>query len=251
MAFQPLPHTIVAFDMIGSGRLDNPMLLQARQDMRALAAQTLAEQGIDILSIEVHDLDDGLRLVVPSVITPVALVHPLIANLDVALRLHRQRSSEQARLRLRVAAHHGLVRDDGGLAIGESLRIITRLLDAALVRQAARLSPEANLFLVVSQQMYEFAVRPGYALDPGLFQLVAVAEKETTTTAWLYVPGYTPHLALHEPLATPVAQPGDEPGCERSAPTPPTAQSSDPRSQASVIGGIENIGILAGGDLDV
>lgn len=196
MGYQPLPHTIVDIDIVGSGKLANDtLLLGAREDIRRLLAGVLAQQGIDFNALPKHDLGDGMRLTVPGIVSPAALVDPFVRNLDTALRQHRQRMSDAARLRLRMAIHHGLIHQDG-VAAGESLRVVARLLDAAPVRQAARIAAEANLVLVVSQVMYDAVVRHGYGLDPQLFQQIAIAEKETRDTAWLYVPGVTPHLVL-------------------------------------------------------
>lgn len=196
MPFQPLPHTVVALDVVASGTLDDQMLLATRADVRMIIGSVLAQQGIDIASLETHDLGDGMRLIVPGVVTPPSMLDPFVPNLDTALRQHRKRTSAPARLRLRVSVHHGLVHQDGGQAAGETLRIGTRLLDAQPVRDAIRLAEEANLVLVVSKHMYESVVRHGYGLDPALYQQVPIREKETETTAWIYVPGYTPNIRI-------------------------------------------------------
>lgn len=221
MAFQPLPHTIVALDVVGSGQLDDQLLLAVRADVRMIVGSVLARQGIDIASLESHDLGDGIRLVVPGLITPPALLDPFVPNLDTALRQQRKRASAEARLRLRIAVHHGLVHQDGGSAAGEPLRITARLLDAAGVRQAIALADDANLVLVVSQQMFESVVRHGYGLDPALYQKISVREKETAATAWIYVPGHTPHLSIDE-----------SPG--REIPPPSTAGSGPAMRQSEV-----------------
>jgi hypothetical protein len=229
LAFHPLPHTIVAFDMIGSGRLNDNLLLGVRADMRMIAGATFAQQGIDVASLETQDLGDGLRFVVPGLITPPSLLDPFIPNLDTALAQHRERSSAEARLRLRVAVHHGLVHSDGGVAAGEPLRIAARLLDAEPVRRAATLAPEANLVLVVSRELYESVVRHGYGLSPDLYQPVAVREKETVGVAWLYVPRYTPGLALDAPdEGGPAADPpaGTEPSTNGVARPGPASRST-------------------------
>ncbi len=203
MGFQPLAQTVVDLDMIGSGRLANdPLMLAARSDIRRITAATLAQQGIDFSALPRHDLGDGLRLIVPGVVSPAAVVDPFIKNLDAALRLHRERLSPVARLRLRVAIHHGLVHQDE-VPAGEPMRVVARLLDAAPVRRAAELAPDANLVVVVSEVMYDSVVRHGYGLDPRLFQHIAIAEKEMVSTAWLYVPGFTPNLAIDEPAELP------------------------------------------------
>ena len=233
MIWKPTPQTVVAFDIISSGSLDDHLLIGARRDLRAIVAEVLAEQGIELSAISQTDLGDGLRLEVPGTVTPAALLHPFVTNLDNALRMHQRRASAAARLRLRMAIHHGLVHHDEGSA-GNTLRIVARLLDARLVRRAAVLVPEANLVVAVSHQLYDDVIRHGYSIPPERFQRIALAEKEMTGHAWLYVPGHTPGLPLADepPQAEttvdrvgaelPSAGPGGQPGTtQESQPAPP------------------------------
>jgi tetratricopeptide (TPR) repeat protein len=193
-ASDPLYRGIIAMDVVGSGRRDDQLLLKMRDDLREIIRTTLSMQGIDLDSIEVQDLGDGLRLVLPSVVSPKVLLIPLIVNLDTNLRLHRKAASELARIRLRVAVHHGLVHDDGGVAAGGALRHVARLLDAASVRQVIAALPEANLVLVMSDEFYASLVADGGTLDPTACQSTDISEKETKCHAWLHVPGQRPPL---------------------------------------------------------
>jgi hypothetical protein len=195
VTWQPTPQTVVAVDIVSSGGLDDHLLLGARKDLRGLLADTLAQQDINLDALVQTDLGDGLRFEVPGVVTPAALLHPFVANLDTALRLHARRASAEARLRLRMAIHHGLVHRDEGSA-GNTMRVVARLLDAQLVRRAARLAPGANLVVVASQQLYDDVIRHGYSIAPDRFQRIALAEKEMAGHAWLYVPDHTPGLPL-------------------------------------------------------
>ena len=187
--YQPLHHTIVATDVVGSGTRDDQLLLRMRGDLRAILTSVLGQQSLDFTAMHHDDLGDGIRLVVPAAVTPRAMLDPFVPNLDASLREHAKLASVANRLRLRVAVHTGLLHLDGGAWAGEPMVHCARLLDAGAVRQALRLNPSAHLALVVSQTVYDAVVRHGYGLDPAAYREVSIREKETSATAWIHLPG--------------------------------------------------------------
>lgn len=223
MTYQPISHTIVAMDVVGSGSRDDQLLLRMRADLRQIVAATLAAQSLDLSSLETHDLGDGLRFLVPALVSPRALLDPFIPQLDQALGAHRRASSEAARLRLRVSIHHGLVHDDEGHSAGEPLKLVMRLLDADPVRTAIAAVPEANLALVVSRDLYESVVKHHYGLSVDLYQRVAVHAKELITEAWIHLPGFRPPYLVEptEQLVEPAesGSPGPSPRGEGAGST--------------------------------
>jgi tetratricopeptide (TPR) repeat protein len=190
MNYEPLHHTIVAMDVAGSGILDDPLQLQIRADLHDIVAAVLAGQSLNLRDVHVTDLGDGLRLIVPPAISPRYVLDPFIANLATALKARHKISGEVARLRLRMAVHMGLVHRDGYGWAGQALVHCARLLDAAQVRNALAAANGADLVVVISHALYEAMVRHGYGLNPGACKSVEISEKETTTTAWIYVPGW-------------------------------------------------------------
>jgi hypothetical protein len=185
--YDPTHHTIVAMDVVGSGALDDRQLLAVRGDLRAIVSGVLGKQSIALEAIHHDDLGDGLRLIVPAVVTPRAMLDPFIPALDRALRGRDTRRTGP--LRLRVAVHLGLLHRDGGAWAGEPLVHCARLLDARSVRDVVQLNPSAAVVLVVSQAMYDAVVRHGYGLDRAGYHEVAVREKETVTAGWMFLPG--------------------------------------------------------------
>jgi len=108
----PLHHAIVAMDVVGSGVRDDVLQRAMRDDLRRIVCEVLRRQSLDPAQIPHTDLGDGVRLIVPAHVTPVALLDPLVANLASALRRHRWTSSDYARLRLRVNVHMGFLQRD-------------------------------------------------------------------------------------------------------------------------------------------
>ena len=147
---------------------------------------------IDLAAGHLQSLDElpdrHLGAVKPAHITPVLLLDPFIPNLATALRTHRKTAAPAARLRLRVAVHMGLLHHDGGWA-GEPLVHCARLLDSAPLRRVLDTADNADMAVIVSQEVYDTVVRHGYGLDPDACHRATVQEKETTTTAWVHVPG--------------------------------------------------------------
>ncbi|MFY1631915.1 macro domain-containing protein [Solwaraspora sp. WMMB335] len=208
----PLHVTIVAFDVEQSGGRDDQLILRMRADLREVVAEALRRQSLDLRAVDVADLGDGLRLVVPAQVPPSVLLDPFIGNLAAVLRGHRKAAAVSARLRLRVAVHMGLLHRDGGGWAGAALVHSARLLDSSVLRRHLEAAHRADLAVILSCDVFDQVVRPGYGLDPDACGQVLVTEKETNTPAWIHVPGY-PH-----PATVPVA--------EEPVPTVPSAEPS-------------------------
>jgi hypothetical protein len=189
MRLEPVHHTVVAMDVVGSGHRDDLLQLRMRADLREVVAETLTAQSLDLDMLPHTDLGDGIRLMIAGV-SPAALLDPFVPNLARALRRHRKAVSDAARLRLRVAITIGLLHRDGEGWAGVCLVECARMLDAGPVRQVLAADGRADLVLVVSRAVYADVVRHGYGLDPDTFHRVEIAEKETRTTVWIHVPGY-------------------------------------------------------------
>ncbi|WP_238009398.1 DUF6430 domain-containing protein [Dactylosporangium sp. AC04546] len=197
--YEPVHCTIVSIDVAGSAGRDDQLLLRMRADLQQLITHTFTLQGLDPAGVDVEDLGDGVRIVVPAEVTPVRLLDPFVPHLAAALREHRKVTAEAARLRLRVAVHMGLLHRDAAGWAGEPLVHSARLLDAPALRRALAAAERADLAVIVSGDMYQKVVRHGYGLDTGAYHRVPVAVKETRTTAWVHVPGYPSPPGLQEP----------------------------------------------------
>jgi hypothetical protein len=106
---------------------------------------------------------------------PEVPVFRLVAGID----MERYSARGDARLRLRLAFHYGLLIDAPFGPAGSAPVIVSRLLDAGLLRQALAAAAEANLVLIVSQTLYDSIVMSGFGgLAPSAYHQVRVVAPE-------------------------------------------------------------------------
>jgi hypothetical protein len=180
---------------------------------------------------------DAELAVLPPQIDEAAVVADYPRELATSLRRHNRSLNTQARLRVRVAMHCGMLHM-GALGYPGSAPVETcRLLDAPMLKTTLAESDDIDLALIVSEQLFKDVVLPGYrGLRPELFRKVPVTVKEYSGIGYITIPGLgPPHLpscAPHMLAATPPA--GD---------TVPSytarAMTFGPKSEA--IGGDKNI----------
>ncbi len=171
-------HTIIELDVVGSGSRSPRRSRELRSDLRGIVRDVLRRQGISFDDIERKDQGDGTRLLFPAKYPPTQIVGPFISDLGTLLREHRRRAAPEARIRLRVAAHHGAIyRDEEGWD-GEPLRVVARLLEADPLRQAVADHAEADFALLISQEMHREVILDGYGPRPEEFQPVRADVKE-------------------------------------------------------------------------
>lgn len=188
----PVFHTIITVDVAGSGSRPVRATLRMRQELRQILTEVLGEQGIPWESVHPKDDGDAYRLLLGPDRPAERVLGPFLSDLEAALRGHRMFAAESALLRLRVAVHHGLAYLEGGEWAGPAFVLAARLLDSGPLRQALATAPEANLALIVSEAIYNDVITSQYGPPAQDFQQVEIAEKETRTKAWIYVPGNNP-----------------------------------------------------------
>lgn len=162
------------------------------------------ESGLDRSTWLTQPAGDGLLALLPESGAEPKLVDAFVRELDVRLSRYNHDRVPEARLRLRMAVHHGVaVQAKLGFAAHGAVHV-SRLCDAREVRAALDAAPEANLVLAVSQPIYEDLVCQRLtSLSPADFTRVDVADEKKGfhTTAWIRVPGARPDLAPAEVLA--------------------------------------------------
>jgi hypothetical protein len=120
------------------------------------------------------------------------VVGPFIRELDEWLRRHNHDLQPRARLRLRVAVHHGVTLPAELGYAGAAPVHVCRIRDARAVRDVLDAFPEANLVLAISKPIFEDSINQRHtSLSADDFVRVEVVEpaKQFSATAWLHVPG--------------------------------------------------------------
>jgi hypothetical protein len=162
---------------------------------RALAdalRDSAVRSGLDPARWPRQEAGDGVFSLITDGSAEPKVVGPFVRELAEWLRRHNHDLRPRARLRLRVAVHHGVTLPaDLGYA-GAAPVHVCRLRDARAVREALEVFPEANLVLAVSEPIFEGSVRQRHtSLSADDFTRVEVAEpaKQFFATAWVHVPG--------------------------------------------------------------
>jgi hypothetical protein len=164
--------------------------------------------------------------VLPGGVAEPTVVGKLVPAIDRLLRARNRDFLPEAKVRLRVAIHQGLVHLDGATGFpGEAVVAVCRLLDARPLKRALAAFPTAAVALIVSEEIYRDVVHEEYeGLRPERFRMVQVdmPDRGFRARAWICV--------VDEDV-TVIADLGetDEP----SSPVDPTGppEPSDPRGQ--------------------
>ncbi len=211
--YEGFSRTVVLIDVAGSASHTNPWQLRMRSDLRAMVIEALTGPDFRPDEIEMTDTGDGIRMIFAPAVSPIPVLAHFISDLSAALRA-QQENRPDARFRLRVAVDMGLVHRDHGWH-GSPLVMCSRLCDAQPVRRVLRAAEQANLVLVVSSRVYDEVVRHGYdGIDPATYSKIEIREKETSTSAWINVPGHdTPPGIQNE---DPIPIPPDTPETDRT-----------------------------------
>jgi class 3 adenylate cyclase len=181
---------LAAFDMAESGdpAKTNDIQLATMEGLRSILCAAVDGASIGWRRCCWLDRGDGGVLVAPGDAEH-CVVDPLVHHLAAELRRYNRRCSDLARIRLRMAAHSGLVLASGDGIIGMPLVHLARLLDAPPLRRQLE-TGSADLAVLVSDPLYDRIVRPDHGLiDPASFRPVDVEVKETSARAWLLLPG--------------------------------------------------------------
>ena len=87
-------------------------------------------------------------------------------------------ANSRARLRLRLAIHHGAVAPGRFGPVGTALVAISRLVDAEVTRQQLRQQNDSDIALIVSATVYDEIIQSRlHNLDPGAFRPSALPSK--------------------------------------------------------------------------
>ncbi|MEU7787453.1 hypothetical protein [Amycolatopsis sp. NPDC049159] len=169
--------------------------LQQRDLQRALGTavrESALRSDLDPARWQRQDAGDGMFTPITDGSAEPKVIGSFVRELDEWLGRYNHDLQPQARLRLRVAVHHGVAIPAALGHAGAAPVHVCRLRDARVVRELLEVFSEANLVLAVSEEIFEGSVRPRHtSLSVKDFTRVEVAEqaKEFFATAWVHVPG--------------------------------------------------------------
>jgi hypothetical protein len=180
---------LVAADAASYGRAD---ALQQKVMLTALPAvldEAAARAKLHRVSWHRRSTGDGELAVLPPAEEELRVVDDYVYHLHGSLRAYNRNLCPEARLRLRVSIHHGVVVPTSNGFAGQGVVVVSRLLDARPVRAALEVS-DADLSVIVSDQVFSATVAQHYTtVGAEDFRRVLVERKELVDHAWLRVPG--------------------------------------------------------------
>jgi hypothetical protein len=186
-------HPIVFVDAKNYGKKDDQRQHAIQAAIPQLLTRAAARSELDRASWGIQPGGDSELAVLPSTEPEPRVVDDFVRELKAALTRHNHDLSEGARLRLRMAIHHGVaVPADSGFA-GQGVVVVSRLADCAPLRNALTRSG-ADLAVILSARVFEDVVLQRYtSLSATEFRHVRVRQKEFGGDAWLLVPGHDVH----------------------------------------------------------
>lgn len=183
---------------------------------------------------------DGELSVLPDSADESTVIDGFVSELAFLLDDHNHDLVERARLRLRMAIHHGPVSPAAAGFAGQGVVVVSRIADSDALRSVLSAAPEANLVLALTTRIFDETVaQQTTRLRVRDCRLLPIANKAFTDEAWVYVPGLDVHaLALdpvvHQPPARPSGPPDEASETGRESSTAPTASPTKPSQQASM-----------------
>jgi hypothetical protein len=208
MAQEPVYRGILATDIEHFARAGwtDPVRARLRARLHRLLDLALDAAAIPPSRASRSDTGDGALLLVGAEVPTTRLLHPAVGVLADRLAMDNRAAPGAERLRLRLVVHTGDVIEDPYGHTGEALNHAARLLNAQAGRAVLDAVPDADLVLVVSEQVFQGVVKHAYqGIDPAAYQPVWVTEKETSARAWIHLPGRASQPALARLPGVPVA----------------------------------------------
>ncbi|PZF95102.1 hypothetical protein C1I93_15755 [Micromonospora endophytica] len=187
----PERRLLVCVDMERYSRRGNIQQYQAQQDFHRLLREAADEVGMDRVGWTTQQAGDGELAVLPRDVPEARVIGRFLPELNRRLRQYNASRLPEARIRLRVAVHQGMVHLDGANGFpGQAVVMVSRLCDAAPVRRALAAFPDTGVALVVSADIYRDVVTEyPEEIRPDRFRKIEVvhADKGFREPAWLCV----------------------------------------------------------------
>lgn len=187
----PERRLLIAVDMERYSRRGNRQQYEAQHAFQQLLHQAATAVGLNRVRWTTQQAGDGELAILPADVREPLLIGRFVPELNRMLRDYNSSRIPQARIRLRVSVHQGLVHLDGANGFpGHAVIEVCRLCEAKPLKQALAQFPEAAVGLIVSSDIYRDVVTEyPEELRPDRFRRVEVRhpDKEFREWAWICV----------------------------------------------------------------
>jgi hypothetical protein len=169
---------LLAVDVEKYSARDAREQLRAQTDLRNILSIAAENVGLDRNQWYEQVSGDGELAVLPESADVSLVVGDFTRQLQLVLAEFNQRHTRSARLRIRVAMHHGTLTPGPFGPAGDAPIVVSRLLNAKPLRRVLADHPDRDVALIVSSSLYRDVVSTGFcALDPDGFKAVRVIAK--------------------------------------------------------------------------
>ncbi|MFC7277565.1 hypothetical protein ACFQS1_26525 [Paractinoplanes rhizophilus] len=202
------PHrrVLVAADMESYSKRNNVLQHRAQVAFRRVMDDATTAVGLDRVDWLIQQGGDGELAILPPRTSERTVAARLAPVADRLLREVNQGLAPEAKVRLRLAVHQGLVHLDGANGFpSEAVVHVCRLADSPQLKQALRAFPDANVALIVSDSVFHEVIEHYRDLRPDQFAEIRaeIPDKGFSATAWIHVPGENAAAATPRRADTP------------------------------------------------
>ncbi|PRY00709.1 hypothetical protein [Allonocardiopsis opalescens] len=179
-------------DLKSYGSRDDVGQYEAQRALPKVLETSCRRAGLERAHWTRQPQGDGELALLPPGIDEARTISGLVRELRVALFHYNRDRAEHARLRVRLAAHEGIVHlADNGFA-GDAVVTVSRLCESEPAKDALERHPGSDLVLIVSDRIFTDVIRHNHddLLAEDFREVpVSVPAKNFAATAWLHVPG--------------------------------------------------------------
>jgi len=191
--------TLLSLDIQQYGEGDDVRQHLFQSKLTEVVRAAAHEAGLDESSWDIQRSGDGILAVLPESQSESKIVDDFVRLLDAHLTPFNQDRKKRARLRLRLAIHHGPIARAANGYVGEGVLTVSRIVDSNALRSALSDHRDANLAVAVTDTVYEGTVARGRTtLAPAEFVRTPVEAKEFRRSAWIRVPGARRPASRHQ-----------------------------------------------------
>lgn len=175
-----------SIDVVTYSSRSSPAKVSIQFRLAALLLATLDEMGVDPCDVDCQPTGDGMNVFLPAATELHRALPRLVRAWDDCLAADNQRFRDRLRLRMAVVVGPVCLTPLG--FGGSTIVQVSRLLDSRALRRAVCDSPQADLAVLVSDQIYRYVIGEGYpGLGADAFQHRFVVLDGCKTHTWLWI----------------------------------------------------------------
>jgi hypothetical protein len=188
---QPARRFIVMTDLENYSAQDNLRQVKAQSGLVDIMTSAARQLGLDRSRWHRQPQGDGELDILPPGADEPRMLGDFVTALDNQLTTYNRDRVPAAKLRLRVAMNYGIVHFGHNGFPGVSVVSTARLLDSPALRNALAAYADANLALIISDDLFHHVVQQGYpGMRPGDFREADIDAKGRKYRGWIWVPGH-------------------------------------------------------------